>query len=327
MELMQLEMFVAVVEQRSINKAADKVFRTQPAISIALRKLENEIGAGLIHRSRPCDYKLTPAGELFYSYATRLLNLRNEAVVALTDLKQLRRGAVRIGADESTSIYLLPQLVHAFRQHHPEIKIDVSSGHSQQLVCELEERRLDIALLAYRPQQHDFDARLIMHDELVLIVNPKHHLTNISQVHVCDLTSEAVVIEGPASSLHDKVVDTFRLHHTTLNVQVEAANIETVKKMVARGVGIAFVPLICVQEDVMEGTLVVIPVIGLQHRLSLWAVRRYDTESHATVAFMRLVNSLSENVETLGTVNDRQPPESAAVVDLKLRRNGLRRLN
>jgi DNA-binding transcriptional LysR family regulator len=93
MELMQLEMFVAVVEEGSVHRAAHRVCRTQPAVSIALKKLAIEVGAPLFNREHRFDYKLTPTGEVLYSYATRLLGLRNEAVAALRDLTSLRRGA------------------------------------------------------------------------------------------------------------------------------------------------------------------------------------------------------------------------------------------
>lgn len=99
MELMQLEMFVAVVEEGSVHRAADKVCRTQPAVSIALKKLAIEVGSPLFDRKHRFDYQLTPTGEILYSYATRLLGLRNEAVAALRDLAR-RRGAVTAAAGE-----------------------------------------------------------------------------------------------------------------------------------------------------------------------------------------------------------------------------------
>ena len=80
MELMQLEMFIAVVEERSVRKAADRVFRTQPAISIALKKLESELGTRLFDRSRQMNYKPTRVGKRLYEYATRIIILRNKAL-------------------------------------------------------------------------------------------------------------------------------------------------------------------------------------------------------------------------------------------------------
>jgi DNA-binding transcriptional LysR family regulator len=94
MELMQLEMFVAVVEEGSVHRAADKVCRTQPAVSIALKKLAIEVGSPLFDRKHRFDYQLTPTGKVLYSYATRLLGVRNEAVAALRDLGYPRRNAL-----------------------------------------------------------------------------------------------------------------------------------------------------------------------------------------------------------------------------------------
>src|SRR5215471_18703348 len=98
MELMQLEMFVAMVEEGNFHKAAERVFRTQPAVSMALRKLEQEVGAPL------------------FDHAKRLLNVRDETIVALEELHSLQAGRIRLGATESASLYLLPGLIMAFRE-------------------------------------------------------------------------------------------------------------------------------------------------------------------------------------------------------------------
>jgi DNA-binding transcriptional LysR family regulator len=322
MELMQLEMFVAVVEEGSVNKAAEKVFRTQPAISIALRKLENEIGSPLFDRSQRYDYQLTPAGELLYSYAARLVALRNQAAAALHDLSHLRRGTVRIGANESTSVYLLPRLTKTFHEEYPDLKIEVVSGHSDQLLDQLHERRLDLALLAQLPEQHELETRLIMRDELVLIVNPSHRLVHSEGTHVCNLALESIITEGASSSLHKKVVDAFQQHRTPLNIHVESATIETIKKMVATGVGVAFVPLMCVEDEVATRKLVVVPVEGLHYERSLWAVRRRsDAHSHAALAFMRVVNTLAEKLE-LDCGGRGEQREASDVIDFKARQRG-----
>ena len=295
---MQLEMFVAVVEEGSVHKAAAKVSRTQPAISIALRKLEQEVGSRLFDRSQRYDYQLTAAGELLYSYATRLVGLREEAVSALRELTDLRRGTVRIGANESTSVYLLPRLTQTFHEEYPEIKIEVTCGHSEFLLAGLYERRLDLALLAHLPEEHGLETRLIMSDELVLIVSPRHRFSQAAQIQVQELASESIITEGAASSVHERVVQAFRQYQTPLNIHVESATIESIKKMVAKSVGVAFVPLMCVEEEIASRKLVAVPVEGLQYKRSLWAVRRRsDANSHAALAFMRIVDSLAEKLE------------------------------
>src|ERR1044072_2777346 len=108
MDLMQLEMFVAMVEEQNFHKAAERVFRTQPALSMSLRKLEQELGTPLFDRSDRSNYSLTDRGEVLYDYAKSLLNLRDEALTTLQRLHTLQSGRIRIGANESTSLYLLP---------------------------------------------------------------------------------------------------------------------------------------------------------------------------------------------------------------------------
>ena len=126
MELMQLEMFVAMVEEGSFHKAAERVFRTQPAVSIAIRKLEQELGSQLFDRANRNACVLTDTGEVLYGFAKQLLNLRDEAIITLQQLHNLQSGRIRIGANESTGLYLLPRLILAFREQYPKIKTELS---------------------------------------------------------------------------------------------------------------------------------------------------------------------------------------------------------
>src|SRR5262249_49336034 len=130
MEFQQLEMFAAVVEENSVSRAAERVCRTAPAVSIALRKLEDEIGTPLFDRSQRHNYQLTQAGRLLYSHATRILEMRRVATASIKDLTQSQNGTLRIGTHESTSLYLLPALIHAFNQVCPGFKTEVTCGNA-----------------------------------------------------------------------------------------------------------------------------------------------------------------------------------------------------
>jgi DNA-binding transcriptional LysR family regulator len=295
MELMQLEMFVAVVEEGSVQAAAERVFRTQPAVSMSLKKLEEEIASPLFDRSQRHDYLLTPAGEVFYSYATRLLNLRNEAVAALDSLKKVKQGHLRIGANESTNSYLLPQLTQVFHERYPNIKIEVVCQHTDGLLGQLRQRRLDLALLAYLPAEHELDAQPLVRDEVVLIMSPAHQLAGREVVTVPELENESVIVESHPSSLRQRVVEAFDRSETRLNIQVESATIDTIKKMVAKNVGVGFVPLMCVRDEVARAELVTLPVEGFQQKRTLWAVRRREgPHSAAAEAFMHVVKQETE---------------------------------
>ena len=100
MESMQLEMFVALVQEGSLQAAAARVYRSQPAVSVGIRKLEQRVASPLFDRSKRRDYSLTSAGEVLYPYASRLVSLRREAVAAMEGLTKLKQGCLRIGGNE-----------------------------------------------------------------------------------------------------------------------------------------------------------------------------------------------------------------------------------
>ena len=297
MELMQLEMFVAMVEEGSFHKAAERVFRTQPALSMSLRKLEQEIGAALFDRTNRNAYSLTDSGEVLYDYAKRLLNLRDETLTALQQLHNLESGRIRIGANESTSLYLLPKLILAFRDKNPKIKIEVFRQVSARLPYELRQRNLDFAILSFVPDDSDLEATLIMRDELALVVNPQHRLSTRQRVHIRELGDEAFIAHNVPSPSREKVIDAFRRFQTPLNITTEIATIETIKKFVVMNLGVAFVPRMCVQEEVSRGELIAVPVDGFRHERTLWVVRRRtDTHSHAAQAFLTVIDGLAESL-------------------------------
>src|SRR5438045_2663153 len=120
MEMTQLEFFRKVIEEGSFSKAADSVGRTQPAVSIAIRRLEEEVGAPLLDRSQKTPV-LTEAGEVIHDYAQRILTLRDQARETVAELRTLKRGRVRVGANESTALSPLPQVIRAVRAPHPHV--------------------------------------------------------------------------------------------------------------------------------------------------------------------------------------------------------------
>jgi DNA-binding transcriptional LysR family regulator len=145
MEMAQLEYFSRVVQEKSFSKAADKVFRTQPAVSIAIRRLEEEIGLPLLDRTQKTPV-LTEAGQVVYDYAQRILGLRDQVGQAIAEMQSLKRGLIRVGANESTTLYLLPELILKFRERHPEVKVEIFRHVSHRLPREVLERNIDFAL-------------------------------------------------------------------------------------------------------------------------------------------------------------------------------------
>ena len=149
MDLAELRVFLAVAAERSFSRAAIKLHRTQPAVSQAIRRLEDELGERLFDRSSK-DGMLTDAGDVLLDYAQRLMRLSEEATTSVRELRDLRRGRVLIGANEAAVHSLLP-LIAAFRQDHEHIQIDVRRVHARQIGAEVLQRNLDFGVLAFQP--------------------------------------------------------------------------------------------------------------------------------------------------------------------------------
>ena len=274
MEFQQLEMFVAAVETGNVRRAAERVFRTAPAVSIALRKLEEEMGTLLFDRSERRKDRLTASGKLLYSYATRILAMRSEVTASIRDLAQDRRGNLRLGTHESTSLYLLPSLMHTFNGAHPGVRTEVVCGNSERLLEALANGTIELALLGDVPDEPQLERRFIMRDELVLITSPGHRLAGLSQINVRDLAGELLIVQGTKSMLRERIVQAFHEAETPFNVGVENIAIEAIKRMVAEGLGVGFVPMMCVREELVHDKLAVLQVEGVRNEWNLWLAWR-----------------------------------------------------
>jgi DNA-binding transcriptional LysR family regulator len=290
MELTQLEFFIMVVEQGSFSKAAVRVYRTQPAVSIAIRRLEEEIGAPLLDRSQKTP-TLTDAGELVYDYAQRILMLRDQAQNVVSELRALERGRVRIGANESTSLYILPHLILEYRAQHPNVKVEIFRYVSERLPREVLDRNVDFAVLAFEPTDGDLESFPILQDELVLIMSPDDPLAKRESLKIEELGEQSFVAHNVKTSSRHKVIETFAQHHTPLNITIELATVETIKRFVQLKIGLAFVPRMCVAEELERGTLATVPVPELSYFRTLWVThRRHTSLSHAAAAFLEVLH-------------------------------------
>jgi hypothetical protein len=153
MELMQLEMFVAVVEERSVRRAAERVFRTQPAVSIAVNKLEREIGIPLLGGSRHKGRQLTKAGEILYECASQMLGLRDDVLSLLVSEHRSFTGRLCIGAARTEDLRLLSPIIQSFKLQYPNVRLSYIYDGPENLVSALRERRIDMVFMLNRPDE------------------------------------------------------------------------------------------------------------------------------------------------------------------------------
>jgi DNA-binding transcriptional LysR family regulator len=290
LDLFQLETFLAVAEERSFSRAAARLHRTQPAVSQAVAKLEGELGEVLLDRSSR-DGTLTDAGEVLREYALKLLNLRNEASGALTELRELHRGRLNLAANEYTCLYLLP-LLDEFRRQNPQIKVAVQRTLASRIPDEVLLHSVEIGVLSFRPDDTQVHSVMVYRDELALVVNPSHPFARAGEVAIRDLGTQNFVAHNIPSPQRQKVIQTFRRHRTPLNMGVELPSLEAIKRFVEMGNGIALVPNLTAKNELATGALVRVHVKELQFERKLrLAYRRQANLSHAARAFLKSVEA------------------------------------
>ncbi len=293
MELSQLETFLAVAEERSFSRAAQRLHRTQPAVSQVIRKLEGAVGETLFDRTSR-DGSLTTAGALLRDYAQRLLALRREASSALDELKSLERGHLQLAANEYTSMYLLPA-VDAFRREFPHVGVTVQRMLASLIPEELNLRTFELGVISYKPDPAQVRSIAVYGDSLAFIVSPHHPLARASRVSIRDLGNENFIAHNVASPLRRKVIETFQRHRTPLNMGIELPTIEAIKRFVAMGNGVALVPHLTVARELEIGDLVRVKVDELDVRRVLRIVhRRQATLSYAAKAFMNTLRAMAK---------------------------------
>lgn len=292
MDLHQLETFLAVTEEQGFSRAALRMRRTQPAVSHAIRNLEQEVGEPLFDRSSR-DATLTAAGELLRVYAERMLRLRGEATNALEELRLLERGQLTMVANEYTCLWLLPVL-DAFRRVHPQIGVMVQRSLASQIPDQLLERAIEFGVLSFCPDDERLKAIAVYTDSVAFVVDPKHPLAKQKQVSIRELGSENFIAHIVASPLRRRVIETFARHQTPLNMGVELPSLEAIKRFVALGNGVALVPGLTVQPELARGELVQVQVPELKIARPLWLVHRAHTSlSHAGEAFLDVAKKLA----------------------------------
>jgi DNA-binding transcriptional LysR family regulator len=284
MDLTALRIFLAVAEERSFSRAAAKVHRTQPAVSQAVKRLEDELGEQLFDRSSKSG-TLTDAGRVLENYGQRLVRLAEEAESAMRELRDLRRGRVLIGANESAIHTLLP-LMARFRQKIPDIAVDVRRVPARQIAVEVQQGSLDFGALTFRPAEEGLLEVVVGSDELVLLMPPSHPLAKRKQVTMEEVAGEPVVAHNDPSPARERVLRLFEERQIALNMVISLPSLDGIKRAVELKLGVALLPRRCAITEIASGRLVAVPVAGISRRRQLTLVCRKAHRSHAANAFL-----------------------------------------
>ena len=290
MELYPLKVFLTVAGEKSFSRAAEKLLRTQPAISLAIQKLESDLQEKLIDRSGK-ELLLTDAGRIVYEYARRFENLESELENSLAELRDNSAGRLIIGANESTSLYLLGH-IERYRRLYPKVKIQVRRTLSSKVPAQLIDGELELGVISYDPEDDRLHSMVLFTDHLAFVVSPQHRFANREQVAISELGMETFIAHNVLSPYRAVVLKEFQRHKVPLNMDVEMPTVETIRKMVQRNEGVAFLPRMCVEQEVKQDTLreVKVPELSVERKIHLVSPAKRSL-SHAAKAFLELVRS------------------------------------
>jgi DNA-binding transcriptional LysR family regulator len=288
MDLYGLKVLATVAAERSFSRAAEKLYRGQPAISLAVQRLEAEIGEKVFDRGGR-EVLLTDAGRLLLDYARRFQNLSDELENRLAELRDNSAGRLVIGANESTTLYLLPHIAR-YRKAFPGVKVRVQRSLSSRIPAQLLDGDLELGAISYQPRDDRLTSTVIYTDHLSFIVSPHHRLAGRRAVSIAELGTEHFIAHNVVSPYREVVLRAFERHKVPLHMDVEMPTVETIRKLVLRNEGVAFLPRMCVEQEIDQRRLCEVQVkelkVDRQIRL-VYPARR--ALSHAAKAFLELI--------------------------------------
>jgi DNA-binding transcriptional LysR family regulator len=291
MQLPDLAAFLAVATDRSFSAAARRLHRTQPAISQAVRRIEDELGERLFDRSSR-DGTLTEAGRLLQDYAQRLLGLASEAQTAIQELQQVRRGRVIMGANEAAVHSLLPH-IERFAALHPKVVVEVRRVPSRQIAGAVLDRSIDFGVLTFQPADRGVQTILLGGDDIVLLTAPMHRLADRRKVTIEEVGKEVVIAHNDPSPTRDRVLRAYERRRTSINIQISLPSLDGIKRAVEMGIGVALLPRRCALTEIARGHLVAVkvPELGAPRQVRL-AFRKTGERSRAAEAFLEVVRTV-----------------------------------
>ena len=285
MDFDQLETFLEVARHASFSRAAEKRFRTQPAISSQIRSLEEEVGAKLFDRSGG-KVSLTAAGKAFQKYVEETLEARKAMLVAIAEMERVPRGEIIVGANEGTCLHILPEVFADFKKQYPDVSVNIKRADYAGILESVIDNSVDFGVVSLPVTDNRLTVVLIHRDELVIIVPPSHPLGKMKSAPIAEAAKFPLVVPKVGHT-RDSLEELFHERRLKPNYTMELDSSELLKRFVAAGVGVGFIARSNVVEDVRARSLAAITIADAQVRRDLALVFRKDKAlSRAALAFI-----------------------------------------
>lgn len=259
--LKQLQTFMEVARQRSVSKAAERLFVTQPAVSMQIRQLEDAFGLPLIEPLGR-NIRLTQAGEEFLLHAIAASGQLKDMEAAMAGHVGLRRGRIDL-AVVSTAKYFVPMLLVRFTNLFPGIDIQLKIDNRENILGMLSRNEVDLVMMGRAPTDMDCQATAFARNPQAILAAPGHALVRRKQLPFSVLSEHRFVVREQGSGTRAAMERLFAKHKTTLDVVMEMPSNETIKQAVMAGMGLSFLSLRTVRHELASGHIALVDIEGL----------------------------------------------------------------
>ena len=285
MDFDQLETFLEVAKLSSFSRAAERRFRTQPAISAQIRTLEDEVGARLLDRSGG-KVALTAAGKVFLQYAQETLEQRRVVLIALAEMHRVPRGEIVVAANEGTCLHILPEVFAEFKRQYPNVAVGVKRLEHAKILEAIIENSCDFGVVSLPVNDKRLTVVTIHRDELVVITPTDHSLATRGRATVAEV-SEWPILLPKVGRTRDALENIFHERRVKPAISMELDSSELLKRFVAAGIGVGFIARSNVVEDLKAGVLAAVELADASIQRDLALVFRKDKAlSRAALAFI-----------------------------------------
>ncbi len=299
MDLDQLHTFLEIVRLKSFSKAAQTCFRTQPAISAQVRQLEQELNTNLFDRLGT-RISLTPAGRIFSEYAEQILDMRRRAQDTINELEKMPRGELVIAANESTCIYVLPEVFANYKRLFPNVQLHVDRSYGARVVEAVVDNQADFGIAQLPIQEKKLQVVKIHSDEIKVLVPSSHELARKTQVTAQDV-QRFVLLLPKSGTTRARLNSWLEPVEDDLQVSMELDSTEMIKRFVMADLGVSFLAASNCAEEVAAGRLAAVTMgpEPMVRRLGL-IYRKDKALSKAALGFIQVILEQASKDEVAG---------------------------
>jgi len=295
--IQQMEAIIALVEEGSFSRAAERMLLTQPALTKNIKNVENCLDARLVNRSS-AGISLTPEGRILYNYARRMVRLRDEAKEKVLALRKESGGNIYLSASTIPANYILPCVLAEFRKANSAIRIYVKTADSEVAMNMVLENEVEMGIIGKRPLNKKLAATALWKDRLILAVSRDHPWHKKKSVALSELIKEPFVIREKGSATRESfeafLEKSKLLSLSPFNICAELGSSEAIKEAIISGLGVSVISIHAVSRELSQGLLFEVPVQGCQIERNFYLIykNKFDFRSfHRTfVSFIKSHN-------------------------------------